>query len=242
MEDAPETTEPETPAALVVETPVDPAPAAEGWAAEPWWEKIPEDVRPTLAEREKQYKEAMGDDAFYKASLANDAELLTLREKLADLEKTLGTKDEELRGYQTQAQERDLEARVDARARDLEARYPDVYADFQWDGTGEATGAFVEFQALLDKGLPEEKAAKMARALLPEKPAQVQEQAPQVVATAPVVAPAPPPKPVVPPSVAAMGNGAGPGRATVKTGTLEDAGAYLARMQREAELEKGGVG
>lgn len=236
----------------------------ESLVKEPWWNEIPEPVRANVergiatkytnfhrgADRARSEAAARADAAeaalaaakkdqdFYARLLNEDDSVKSLTTELSSLKESLGVKDAELATTKTQLAE--YEARVEQAETQRvlsthEAKYPDIYADFQADETwtpesGRApapTGAYVEFMKMVNAGIPEERAAKMIRATMDAPPAPV--AAP--VVPAPVVAP----RPVVPPSIAAASTGAGPSPARAVRETNEGFDEIMLRKRREYE-------
>jgi hypothetical protein len=234
--DTPETTpavSTETPAAAPATAAVEPASAAPEWDGswdkldvQPWWKSVPEGARKhfsTLKER-RDYL----DDLFK----ADDA-VAPLQTEIGSLKEALGSKDAEIGTWKSKYEEtasRLSEMEATSRLREIETKFPDIYADFEFDEkTGEPTGgALLRFKKLVDAGFADDEAAKMVRATMP------------AAAPAPEAPKPPAPRDVKPPpSVAAMGDGASnAARATtdVKPASFDE--AYRAAM-RKAQAEEG---
>lgn len=233
----------------------------ESLATQPWWNEIPESVRGTIergiatkythfhrgadqarqaaaakvADLEKKLADTAGKSDYWSKLLAADDAVAPLTEKVASLEAALAERDTKLADYENQVSQAETDRKLSLH----EAKYPDIFADFtpepDYDpASGRApqpTGAYADFIKLTNAGIPEERAAKMVRAMM--------EPAAPVTTPAPVVAP-PPARVVLPPSVAGMSNGAGPSPAKIARETNEDYDSMMLRKRREAEMDDEG--
>jgi len=231
----------------------------ESLAKEPWWNEIPEPVRANIergiatkytnfhrgadqarqasaakvAELERKLADTTTKSDYWSKLLSADDAVAPLTEKVASLEAALSERDTRLADYENRVTQAET-ARV---LSTHEAKYPDIYADFE-DEPGydpasgrppQPTGAYTDFLKLTQAGIPEERAAKMVRATMAPAPA-----AAPVYVPPPVVAP----RVVLPPSIAGASSGAGPSAAKVVREIGEGYDDLMLRKRREAEQDE----
>jgi hypothetical protein len=242
-----ENEDPEGDVTDVVETPAaDPVVEAPAWDEKPetleaqdFYKALPEKARAHLSELREEARVAKeratyldrifnSDDAtaeLQKVIAARDTELAGLKQSL----EALGAESTGYRDRATALEQRIADAEEDREYERLSTTFKDIHDDFKEAAEGaEASGAWAKFITLLNKGIPEEEAALVARALLPKvEPAVV--AAPAKPATREV-------KP--PPGVAAASKGGNTPQAVVSLKEAnEDFETRLQRMRREAEQE-----
>jgi hypothetical protein len=103
-----------------------------------------------------------------------------LNEKISSLTKALEEKDGSLSSLQRERDEwqnkfLSYEEQVVAKEAEafdakFKADFPDIYEDYSVDEGGNESGAFAHFLRLLESGFDSDTAAKMTRAVMPQKP------------------------------------------------------------------------
>lgn len=245
-----ETQTQDTPAA---DTAVVAEPAAPEWdgdwskvGEQPWYKSLPDTARThldkRLADADQASKRAEFLDRMFQADDSVAALMKELEASKAErgtLAKALDTAKFEhtkLTETYTSAQQRLAEMEADRAFDAMAAKYPDIFKDVYYKDAEkselEDKGAYMKFIALLEKGLPEEDAAKYARLELPQG-AQA--------ASAPATPPRPAERTVeVPKSVRAAsipGNSASTTVPAIKPD--EDIDKALASAKAKAALEDG---
>lgn len=217
LEDPPEAT---TDAADT--TPAEGAAPADDWDGEvttidkqSWWATLPEKAQQHLKGVYTARDEAKQQASYLDKLFSSDDAVAEVRKELAGLKESLGAKDGELtklREEHQKAQEDLEDARLDRAISFYHQTYPDIMSDVHFKDEAQTEldnekGAFPVFAELVRGGMPHEKAAKLARAVLTQP------------ATATPAAPQPQPRAVnVPPAVRAMSKGGPPAGATAGLG------------------------
>lgn len=189
------------PTAETVETP-----AAPEWDGDfstldkqEWFTAIPEKARTHItskaaeaAEAKEQATKATERASFLDKLFASDDAVVALQAELekergervslqAALEAATKEKGDLEQRYKT-VSEQVREAEADRAFETMQAKYPDIFADVHYKDEAktdlEDKGAFMAFMDLLSRGVPEEKAAKLARAELASTTAPAQAAAP----------------------------------------------------------------
>lgn len=216
----PENTAPVEGASVVEPTTQEPeTPAAPEWdgdfgtlADQEWFKAIPESARTHIAskaveaaEAKEQAAKATERAAFLDKLFEADDAVVTLKTELekahgerASLQAALDAATKEKGDLETKYQTisaQMAEAEADRAFEVMKAKYEDIFADVYYKDEAktelEDKGAYMTFVDLLSKGVPEEKAAKLARAELPQgaRPAAPAPKAPERPAVRPVTVP-----------------------------------------------------
>ena len=201
----------------------DAAPPAEDWDGEvttidkqSWWATLPEKAQQHLKGVYTARDEARQQASYLDKLFSSDDAVAEVRKELAGLKESLGAKDGELtklREEHQKAQEELEDARLDRAISFYQQTYPDIMNDVHFKDEAKTEldnekGAFPVFAELVRGGMPHEKAAKLARAVLT-----------QPASAAAPAAQAPQPRAVdVPPAVRAMSKGGPPAGATAGLG------------------------
>jgi hypothetical protein len=220
--------------------------AMDSLLTQPW---VPEDARPHLEKHLTEHRDATTRRDFLDRVYASDdktatlsQELATTRAELTSLKEALGKTEKERDEYKGKATTYETErskAEEDKEFARLLETYPDLFTE---DGDDEAKwhGAWREFYKLVEAGYSEDKAAKMARTMLPERPAA--EPAAQAAPGAQPAAPAPPPterKVTVPPSVAGASRSSASPSTTVNAAEANETfDQRVARMEAEEKAKQ----
>lgn len=229
----------EAPAAVEAPAPWDGS--MDSLLTQPW---VPEDARPHLERHLSAHRDAVVrrdflNDVFaaddQTAALAKDLE--TTRAELASLREAMGKTEKERDDYRGKMTAYEEERDAAAREQQIigwREKYPDIFTEK--DETNESSWhrAWEQFYNLLAAGYPEDKAAKMARAYLPDDaPAPA---APAAAAPSPTPAAPARREVAVPKGVAAASKGSASPAVTVNAAEANEGfEARVARMVREEE-------
>lgn len=132
------------------------------------------------AELQKSLESAKDNGEWLQRLLGSDDSMAELNEKISSLTKALEEKDGSLSSLQRERDEwqnkfLSYEEQVVAKEAEafdakFKADFPDIYEDYSVDEGGNESGAFAHFLRLLESGFDSDTAAKMTRAVMPQKP------------------------------------------------------------------------
>jgi hypothetical protein len=146
-----------------------------------WFKAIPESARTHISAKAEEAKAAAERASFLDKLFESDDAVAALRTELeqsktersslqAALDAATKEKGDLSEKYQTVAQQM-AEIEADRAFEVMQAKYQDIFADVYYKDEAktelEDRGAYMTFVDLLAKGIPEEKAARLARAELP---------------------------------------------------------------------------
>jgi hypothetical protein len=132
------------------------------------------------SELQKSLDAAKDNGEWLQRLLGSDDSTAELNEKISSLTKALEEKDGSLSSLQRERDEwqnRYLSYEEQVVAKEAEvfdakfkADFPDIYEDYKVDEAGNESGAFANFLKLIEAGYDSDTAAKMTRAIMPQKP------------------------------------------------------------------------
>ena len=109
---------------------------------------------------------------WFERMLSADDSTAEMQGKLSELEKSLQERDAGINDWkgryealETEIANREATTELDK----LKSDYPDIYEDYSEDANGAPMGAFAEYLKLLEAGYETDRAAKMVRAVMPQK-------------------------------------------------------------------------
>jgi len=109
---------------------------------------------------------------WFEKLLSADDSTTEMQGKLSELEKSLQERDAGINDWksryealETEIANREAETEMER----LRSQYPDIYEDYSEDANGAPTGAFAEYLKLLEAGYETDRAARMVRAVMPQK-------------------------------------------------------------------------
>lgn len=109
---------------------------------------------------------------WFEKLLSADDSTTEMQSKLAEMEKSLSEREAGLNDWKSryEALETEIANReAETEMEKLKAEYPDIYEDYSEDANGAPTGAFAEYLKLLEAGYETDRAARMVRAVMPQK-------------------------------------------------------------------------
>lgn len=109
---------------------------------------------------------------WFEKLLSADDSTTEMQSKLAEMEKSLSEREAGLNDWKSryEALETEIANReAETEMEKLKAEYPDIYEDYSEDANGAPTGAFAEYLKLLEAGYDTDRAARMVRAVMPQK-------------------------------------------------------------------------
>lgn len=109
---------------------------------------------------------------WFEKLLSADDSTTEMQSKLAEMEKSLNEREAGLNDWKSryEALETEIANReAETEMEKLKAEYPDIYEDYSEDANGAPTGAFAEYLKLLEAGYETDRAARMVRAVMPQK-------------------------------------------------------------------------
>jgi hypothetical protein len=132
------------------------------------------------SELQKSLESAKDNGEWLQRLLGSDDSTAELNDKISSLTKALEEKDGSLSSLQRERDEwqnkfLSYEEQVVAKEAEafdakFKADFPDIYEDYSVDEGGNESGAFAHFLRLLESGFDSDTAAKMTRAVMPQKP------------------------------------------------------------------------
>lgn len=185
---------------------------------QPWWASVPEKAQQHLKDVYAARDEAKQQATYLDKLFSSDDAVAEVRKELEGLKQSLGAKDAEFSklksDYDKAAAELE-DTKLDRSIAFFHATYPDIMADVHFTDAEKteldsSKGAFPVFVDLINRDVPHEKAAKLARAMLTTQP--------QAQAAPEKKAPPAPRAVEVPLAVRAMSKGGPPSGATSGTG------------------------
>jgi hypothetical protein len=109
---------------------------------------------------------------WFEKLLSADDSTTEMQGKLSELEKSLQEREAGINDWksryealETEIANREAETEMER----LRSQYPDIYEDYSEDANGAPTGAFAEYLKLLEAGYETDRAARMVRAVMPQK-------------------------------------------------------------------------
>lgn len=109
---------------------------------------------------------------WFEKLLSADDSTTEMQSKLAEMEKSLSEREAGINDWKSryEALETEIANReAETEMEKLKAEYPDIYEDYSEDANGAPTGAFAEYLKLLEAGYETDRAARMVRAVMPQK-------------------------------------------------------------------------
>jgi hypothetical protein len=109
---------------------------------------------------------------WFEKLLSADDSTTEMQGRLSELEKSLQEREAGLNDWKGryEALETEIANReAETEMAKLKAEYPDIYEDYSEDANGAPTGAFAEYLKLLEAGYETDRAARMVRAVMPQK-------------------------------------------------------------------------
>lgn len=109
---------------------------------------------------------------WFEKLLSADDSTTEMQSKLSEMEKSLSEREAGLNDWKSryEALETEIANReAETEMEKLKAEYPDIYEDYSEDANGAPTGAFAEYLKLLEAGYETDRAARMVRAVMPQK-------------------------------------------------------------------------
>ena len=109
---------------------------------------------------------------WFEKLLSADDSTTEMQSKLTEMEKSLNEREAGLNDWKSryEALETEIANReAETEMEKLKAEYPDIYEDYSEDANGAPTGAFAEYLKLLEAGYETDRAARMVRAVMPQK-------------------------------------------------------------------------
>lgn len=109
---------------------------------------------------------------WFEKLLSADDSTTEMQSKLSEMEKSLNEREAGLNDWKSryEALETEIANReAETEMEKLKAEYPDIYEDYSEDANGAPTGAFAEYLKLLEAGYETDRAARMVRAVMPQK-------------------------------------------------------------------------
>lgn len=109
---------------------------------------------------------------WFEKLLSADDSTTEMQSKLAEMEKSLNEREAGINDWKSryEALETEIANReAETEMEKLKAEYPDIYEDYSEDANGAPTGAFAEYLKLLEAGYETDRAARMVRAVMPQK-------------------------------------------------------------------------
>ena len=109
---------------------------------------------------------------WFEKLLSADDSTTEMQSKLTEMEKSLNEREAGINDWkgryealETEIANREAETEMEK----LRSQYPDIYEDYSEDANGAPTGAFAEYLKLLEAGYETDRAARMVRAVMPQK-------------------------------------------------------------------------
>jgi archaellum component FlaC len=109
---------------------------------------------------------------WFEKLLSADDSTTEMQAKLTEMEKSLNEREAGINDWkgryealETEIANREAETEMER----LRSQYPDIYEDYSEDANGAPTGAFAEYLKLLEAGYETDRAARMVRAVMPQK-------------------------------------------------------------------------
>jgi len=109
---------------------------------------------------------------WFEKLLSADDSTTEMQSKLTEMEKSLNEREAGINDWkgryealETEIANREAETEMER----LRSQYPDIYEDYSEDANGAPTGAFAEYLKLLEAGYETDRAARMVRAVMPQK-------------------------------------------------------------------------
>jgi len=109
---------------------------------------------------------------WFEKLLSADDSTTEMQGRLSELEKSLQEREAGINDWKSryEALETEIANReAETEMEKLKAEYPDIYEDYSEDANGAPTGAFAEYLKLLEAGYETDRAARMVRAVMPQK-------------------------------------------------------------------------
>lgn len=109
---------------------------------------------------------------WFEKLLSADDSTTEMQSKLTEMEKSLNEREAGINDWKSryEALETEIANReAETEMEKLKAEYPDIYEDYSEDANGAPTGAFAEYLKLLEAGYETDRAARMVRAVMPQK-------------------------------------------------------------------------
>jgi hypothetical protein len=109
---------------------------------------------------------------WFEKLLSADDSTTEMQSKLAEMEKSLSEREAGINDWKSryEALETEIANReAETEMEKLKSEYPDIYEDYSEDANGAPTGAFAEYLKLLEAGYETDRAARMVRAVMPQK-------------------------------------------------------------------------